>query len=1201
MLSHTLLNRYRLVDELGRGGMGTVYRAHDALLDRQVAIKVLTETRLGAEGRARLLHEARAVARLNHPNIIAIYDVADTGVIPEPPPAAAAAPRPGPSQLFIIMELAQGQTLDQHGPQPLAQTLDIAVQVCAALDHAHTHGIIHGDLKPENIAIAPDGTAKLMDFGLARYLAQDQAETRLMGTVLYLAPEQARGQAVDARADLYALGVVLYEALTGRLPFSGDDPLAVIAQHLNARPTPPRELRPELPPALEAVILRLLAKEPDDRFATASAVKAALAAIPLEGAALSARRHNLPAEVTSFVGRENEILTVRSLLGGTRLLTLTGSGGTGKTRLALRAALEVLGEFRDGIWLVDMAPLADAALVPQSVAGVVGVREEPGTPLTRRIADVLHHKRLLLVLDNCEHLIGAVAELSEALLRACPDLKLLVTSREPLGIAGETAYRVPSLSLPPDEAHTADTRSEAVRLFVDRATTARSDFALTEANTAAVVQIARQLDGVPLALELAAARVRALSVEQIAARLDDRFQLLTGGSRTALPRQQTLRALIDWSWDLLSADEKQLLRRLSVFAGGWTLEAAEAIAKDEGALRGMTDEIDLAALLHPSSFRLHPFDVLNLLTRLVDKSLVVADDHDGASRYRLLETIRQYAREQLLQAGAAEAKAVRGRHVAFFLALVEQAAPALRGGEQVVWLARLEAEHDNLRAALQWTRQPAGMSVPLGGPEVSLRLAGGLARFWYLHGYWSEGRGWLRPALASPGPEPAPASLRRARAEALAGLAWLMDENGEDIPLYQASLALARELDDRVGMATALRGWGATLVNQGEHAQARSHLQAALELADAAGYLWGVALAKYNLGWLEFYRDDAAGASAVWEESLAAFRQTGDRWGAAVSLGALSYVARLRGDYARAVALTEESLARFREVGDKAGIATSLARLGHVAFRRGDYRQAMAQLEEGMALQRELGEQNGLASASVQLGLIATYQGNYERARAWFEESLELAHETGDTFGVAYNTGYLGLVHYCAGELDQSQALWQAGLEQQRANNERLGQGLALNGLGRVAWRRGEWAAAQAQLEESQRLYAEVGDKRYIAMADSDLGQLAHARGDEIRAQVLCRRALSAFRELGDRQGLVETLEGLAAAYGPVEAAARWFGAAQALRTTLGAQRPVVEQRDYDRGLASARETLGAERFEAAWQAGQALPLQQALDEALNE
>ena len=556
---------------------------------------------------------------------------------------------------FIVMELAQGESLDRRSPGTLAEILAIARQICAALDHAHNHGIIHRDLKPENVVITPDGTAKLMDFGLARHTASDDEEPLLTGTVFYLAPEQARGQVVDARADLYALGVLLYEAVTGRLPFTGDDPLNVIAQHLSAQPVPPRELRPDLPPALEAIILRLLAKNPDDRFATAHEVKVALAAIPTDGRPVHAPPHNLTAEVTSFIGREKEIAEVRRLLGGTRLLTLTGSGGTGKTRLALRAAVEVQDDFSDGVWLVDMAPLSDPDLVAQNVAGVLGVRDEPGTPLPRRIADALHYKNLLLIFDNCEHLIQSVAHLAEVLLHASPDIKLLVTSREVLGISGETAYRVPSLSLPPDgsqaprSAHIA-AQYEAVRLFVDRAANVRPDFVLTDANTEAVVRICWQLDGVPLALELAAARVRALGVEQIAARLDDRFRLLTGGSRTALPRQQTLRALIDWSWDLLSVEEKLLCRRLSVFVGGWTLEAAEFVC----------DGMDARDPAQPSLTSL--LDVLDLLTRLVDKSLVVIEEHGdallspGATRYRMLETIRQYAREQLLEAGEAEAQ-----------------------------------------------------------------------------------------------------------------------------------------------------------------------------------------------------------------------------------------------------------------------------------------------------------------------------------------------------------------------------------------------------------------------------------------------------------------------------------------------------------------------------------------------------------------
>jgi non-specific serine/threonine protein kinase len=1192
----TLLNRYYLEAELGKGGMGTVYRAHDTLLDRDVAIKVLTDPSLGATGRARLLSEARAVARLNHPNIIAIYDVAETGDGRTGEESAAGdGILSAEGMPFIVMELAQGETLDQRTPESLAEILAIARQICAALDHAHGHGILHGDLKPENVVITPDGTAKLMDFGLARPMDSGDREPLLTGTVLYLAPEQARGQAVDARADLYALGVVLYEALTGRLPFTGDDPLSVIAQHLSAQPVPPRELRPDLPPALEAIILRLLAKNPDERFASAREVKDALAAIPTDGRQLTASFHNLPAEVTSFIGREKEIGEVRRLLAGTRLLTLTGSGGTGKTRLALRAAVDVQGDFPDGVWLVDMAPLSDPDLVAQSVASALGIRDKPGEPLTRRITDALHYKNLLLILDNCEHLIGAVANLAESMLQVCPDIKLLVTSREVIGISGERAYRVPSLSLPPVGVQApllADLaiQYEAVRLFVDRAATIRSDFALTDANTAAVVQICQQLDGVPLALELAAARVRTLGVEQIAARLDDRFRLLTGGSRTALPRQQTLRALIDWSWDLLSAEEKLLFRRLSVFVSGWTLEAAEFVVAGPDASQ-------------PSSqSQTSPLDVLELLTRLVDKSLVVVEEHDGVIRYRMLETIRQYGREKLVEAGEAEVKDLRGRQLAFFLKLAESAEPALRGSDQVTWLARLELEHDNLRAGLNWV----GVAVGSGyASETALRLAGALARFWYLHGYWSEGRAWLRQALlAEPLPEMASEGWRRARARALAALGWLMDENGEDLPLYEESLALYRGLGDRAGMAYALRGLGAGLLNRGEHEQSLVRLNEALDLYRGLSDPWGIAITQYNRGWLAVYQDNAARAAAIWEESLAAFRQTGDRWGIAVTLGALSYIARQRGDYARAVALSEESLGYFREVGDNAGIATSLNRLGIIAFRRGDYRQAVSLIEEGIPLKRELGEQLGLSDDFALLGLIAGYQGEYDRATAWLEQSLALAREAGDPFTVALNTGYLAQTTYYAGNVDRAADLWQESLNQQRDNNDRLGMGHALNGLGLVAWRRGNLDTARAQIEESLRLFKEVGDKRYIAFAYKDLGQLAHARGDGTEARRLSRKALRLFRELGDRQGQAESLVALAASLGTTlqasRQAARLLGAAEALRTVLGVPVPAIERAGYERDCEVARQATGADAFDAAWREGQALPLDQIMAEALS-
>jgi predicted ATPase/class 3 adenylate cyclase len=401
---------------------------------------------------------------------------------------------------------------------------------------------------------------------------------------------------------------------------------------------------------------------------------------------LNAIPNDLPIQLTSFIGREKEIGEAKRLLTTTRLLTLTGSGGTGKTRLSLQVAADVLDAYKDGAWFIELAPLSDPALVPSTVASVLGVREEPGRPVIETLLDYVRAKRLLLILDNCEHLIEACARLAEAVLHASREVRILASSREALGIGGEVTLRVPSLSLPPVDAatHAAFTQSEAAQLFLDRAANALPGLVLTDANAPAVAQICRRLDGVALAIELAASRVKLLKVEQIAARLDDAFRLLTGGSRTALPRQQTLRATIDWSYNLLSDTEHTLLRRLAAFAGGWTLEAAEAVCAQVGQ----------DAIL--------PYDVLDLLAQLVNKSLVMAErGQSEESRYFLLETIRQYAREKLLEAD--EAVATRGRHLDYFMQLVEEAEPELTEANQVIWLKRLDADFDNLRSALEWS------------------------------------------------------------------------------------------------------------------------------------------------------------------------------------------------------------------------------------------------------------------------------------------------------------------------------------------------------------------------------------------------------------------------------------------------------------------------------------------------------------------
>src|SRR5829696_2809070 len=464
--------------------------------------------------------------------------------------------------------------------------------------------------------------------------------------------------------------------------------------------------------------------------------------------------HNLPLELSSFVGREKELAEVKRLLENNRLLTLTGSGGCGKTRLALAVASELVEAFEDGVWLVDLAPLADPALVPQAVASTLGVREQSGRILTEILYAYLRSKKVLLVLDNCEHLIEACAKLSEVLLRSCPQLRVLATSREALGITGEVTWLVPSLTLP-DLRHLPAFESlpryESARLFLERTAAVKPTFVLTEQNAGAVAQICYRLDGIPLAIELAAARTKVLSVEQVADRLDDTFKLLSAGGRTAVPRQRTLHATMDWSHELLPEEERTLFRRLSVFAGGFTLEAVESVCAGEDLTRD---------------------EVLELLSHLVDKSLVMVREESGEARYRLLETVRQYGWEKLSESG--EEEQVRERHAGHYLTLAEEAEPELKGEGQVAWLKRFEREHDNLRAAMRWL-------LDRGESEKAVRLGWALWLFWWIRGHFAEGRRSMERALTTGGSAAMPPSAR-AKALFVAGtMACGQGDNGGDV------------------------------------------------------------------------------------------------------------------------------------------------------------------------------------------------------------------------------------------------------------------------------------------------------------------------------------------------------------------------------------------------------------------------------------
>lgn len=697
---------------------------------------------------------------------------------------------------------------------------------------------------------------------------------------------------------------------------------------------------------------------------------------------------NLPTQFASFIGRQHLIAAVTHWLTQTRLLMLTGAGGCGKTRLAIQAATELhtAQTFPDGVWLVTLESLADPALVPQAVAAALGVAEQSGTALLDTLRQFLKPLQLLLILDGCEHLLGACAQLVETLLRGCPHLRVLTTSREPLRIIGELTRRVPSLSVPDVRQTLAAEEllsSEAVLLFNERALAVQPSFALTQRNAASIAQICQRLDGIPLAIELAAARLVVLSVEEIAARLHDVFHLLTGGSRTALPRHQTLRALLDWSYDLLTERERGLLRGLSVFVGHFTLEAVEEVCRSVGVWE------NVAPPHTPTP------DILELLTQLVNKSLVSTEEQAEGIRYRLLETVRQYAQEKMNK--AYETVSVRRRHGAYYVQLAERAEGELLGAHQAVWLTRLAIEHDNLRAALLWSKHTADEDKDA---TTLMRLVGALWVFWYLHGHLSEGRLWLREALARRGAVPTAIEVK-----VLAGagvLAWAQGDYAQAVPCCQECIALARQLGEHWDMlAISLIMLGLIARDHGELAQAIALHEESLALVRLADHKFGIALSLITLADALRHQGAYARARALLEESLALWRALDDPWGIALALHNLGNVVFDLGDAAHAKALNEQSLTRFRAIGNRSGIALSLNVLGDVAQVQGDYLLARQRLEESLSLFEQLGDHLSVARVLDRLGHIAQLQMDLVRAHELHARALRLRQDIGSRFDVA--------------------------------------------------------------------------------------------------------------------------------------------------------------------------------------------------------
>ncbi len=949
-VSTVVNDRYRIEDVLGAGGMGAVYLARDLQLERLVALKIIRGEFLTNRTMAeRFRREAIAVARLRHPHIVTVHDY---GV----DPTAGA---------YIVMEMLEGHSLRdeiaRHERLDARTAIELARQVAQAVGAAHQAGVVHRDIKPANVVLETrDGATavKVVDFGLAKFeevlSSSDGPLTKadaIFGTPTYMSPEQCMGNTVDARSDVYALGCVLFEMLTGQPPFSGRPLMALLYKHVNEPPRRPSDLVPGLPPSLDDVVLTALAKRPEERYQTMGAFERALTkpggAAAVDNTILSGETihnegrttsvvsvllgakppNNLPQATSRFVGRKPQIGGVLERLAKARLVTLVGPGGIGKTRLSLEAAGRALADYDDGVWFVELGPLADPSLLAQEVAGALGIREQAEQTAVESLTQRLEDKQALLVLDNCEHLVEASARLADALLRACPQLRILATSREPLGIAGEAIWPVPTLSVP--DAGTpirveALKNYEATRLFVERASLVRPGFAEKVRNAEPIAEVCRRLDGIPLAIELAAACTKVLSVEQIAERLDNRFRLLTYGDRTAPRRHQTLRAAIDWSYDMLSEDERALLRRLSVFAGGFTFDAVETVAGD-----------------HPPAI-----DVLDPLHRLIDTSLVVVDaEDDGSVRYRMLESVREYAAEKLAE--AAEVEALRVGHRDWYLRLAEEAEPEMIGPDQAEWVTRLEAEHDNLRAALRLTVDEAGDREP------ALRFCYALGRFWSIHAHLTEGQMWIERVLAA---APDRAHPLRPRV-----LLW-------------------------VGQLAKL---------QGHLDRARVWLDESLALATALGDERGVGAALKELSNVEFNARIFDRAKSYADEALRCFQKLGDRRGVCLALTSLGVLACEHDDYDAAVGWFEQALAVSREIGDMRTTGSTLANLGRIYAVRGEPARGREMVTEAMAIVTELGDKTAFGFLYLGLGLAAVHSDDYDAAIRHYADSIEAYQEFG--------------------------------------------------------------------------------------------------------------------------------------------------------------------------------------------------------------
>ncbi len=951
---------YSVLSLLGVGGMGVVYRARDERLGREVAIKMLPgELLADAEQRARFDREARVLAALNHPHIAAIYGIEECNGI-----------------CALVLELVEGPTLAERlekGALAVEETLTLAGQIAEALDAAHERGIVHRDLKPANVKIHGRSQAKLLDFGIATQAqapAASDAVTgasaltgagQILGTVDYMSPEQIRGESVDRRSDQFSFGIMLFEMLTGRNPFHRAAVAETLAAILRDRPRPIADLSPSTPPPLQWIVDRCLAKDPGDRYASTRDLARDLATLRtrlLEAPLTSApkTRASMPKPRTPLVGREQDLAAVSALVlrDDVRLVTLTGVGGTGKTRLAIQVASEICSTFPGGTFFVPLSPVTDHGGVASAIVQVVGGRDSAHREPIETVQESLAVRGpVLIVLDNFEHVLEAAPLVTE-LLEACDQLKVLVTSRAVLRVYGEFDYAVPPLPVPSATRQISIAQLAAcpsIALFLQRAAAVKPDFALTPEIAGAVSEICARLDGLPLAIELAAARVRTLTPAAMLQRLQSRFDLLTGGARDLPARHQTLRATVEWSFGLLTEDEQKLFRRLAVFVGGCTLEAAEAVCN-------AADDLKTS--------------VLDAIESLVGKSLLQqVEPPRGETRFTMLQTIRDYALERF--AASADDRITRQAQAAYCLVLAEEGPDQSTAEQTEAWLERCDLEHGNFRAALEWLRES-------NNAEWGLRLAAALFGFWRERAHYREGLERTNALLALP----ATSASQGARAQALEIAGHLASELGElDLgrTFYEEALNIHKALGNRVGIMSGINSLAAHELFKGNPEAATALFEECVQLSHETGDEGTIAQAMSNLAHGLKESGNVSKARALCEEALAILmRYPALMTNAAWLESRLGDLETDEGNPGGARAHYDRALALFEQLGDRVGLGRTKVDCGLMFSTEGHTDRARVMLTDALNAFHEMGNKRGLARALEGFALLAARAGQAERA-----------------------------------------------------------------------------------------------------------------------------------------------------------------------------------------------------------------------------